>query len=82
MKKKAEILLVRGNKAISITTPTTGEQIEKARAELAAKCLRGLVAAAEERTDPVTWALSGGLKQRIFSKVSRMVLAPPAKALE
>ena len=24
MKKKAEILLVRGNKAISITTPTTG----------------------------------------------------------
>src|SRR5262245_9997787 len=66
MKKKAESLLVRGNKAISITTPTTGEQIEKARAELAAKCLRELVVAAEKRTDPATWALSGGHEAEDF----------------
>jgi hypothetical protein len=41
MKKKAEILLVRGDEAITITTPTTGEQIEKARAELAPNAFAG-----------------------------------------
>jgi len=77
MKKKAEILLVRGNKAISITTPTTAEHIEKARAELAAKCLRGLVAAAEERTDPARGRCPVGMKLRIFSNVSRMGFGTP-----
>jgi hypothetical protein len=57
---------VRGDEAITITTPTTGEQIEKARAELAAKCLRGLLDAAEERTEPVAWALSGGHEAKDF----------------